>query len=309
VEELNVQLQYEQSITSSGAVMTLPDATADLRDWLCDRRKFVPKQYDDWMQVIRDFNASVRQTGPKLARVVESVTKQIDSRLPGLFVPGNPNPVASPIAAFLHRFMPDNAVNRIVAPIDRALQRLTPGVAVKENRTYKIDPVVREDILQHVEHLHTKLCSEEAIIEAWRDLLSSAKNLTRTVEEVAFRRDTVYAIAQRRNLDVIGSFGLFGDLSSLLSDVANAVHEEIQRESGVEPEPCSFPPGTPSGVPIERRLKLCENVLSREPERGDCIVWLKVAPASLPQLEVTHGQVTFYNGVHLSGLVGSGNRR
>ena len=56
---------------------------------------------------------------------------------------------------------------------------------------------------------------------------------------------------------------------------------------------------------MKERLQLCEQLLSRPPERADCIVWLKVAPASLPQLEVSHGQVTFYNGVHLSGLAGS----
>jgi len=79
VEELNVVLQYKESIARSGAIMTLPDATADLKDWLTDRRKFVPKQYDDWMQVICDFRASVKQTGPKLGILVESTTTQIDS--------------------------------------------------------------------------------------------------------------------------------------------------------------------------------------------------------------------------------------
>jgi hypothetical protein len=33
-------------------------------------------------------------------------------------------------------------------------------------------------------------------------------------------------------------------------------------------------------------------------------VWLRTAPASLPQLEVTHGQVTLYNAVHIAGLAG-----
>ena len=196
-------------------------------------------------------------------------------------------------------------VSRIAPPIDQALQRRSPRAAVTETRTYKIDSVVRDDIRHLVERLYTELTTDNAIVEAWHDLVSSAQNLRRTVEDVSFRRDTLHAIAQRRNLDIIGSFGLFGELSALVSDVANAVHEEIQRESGGEFEPCDYPPGTPSGVPMARRLQLCEQLLSREPERGDCIVWLKVAPASLPQLEVTHGQVTFYNGVHLSGLAGS----
>ena len=112
-----------------------------------------------------------------------------------------------------------------------------------EKRTYKIDSAVREDIQQRVEKLDTALSSNDAIVESWRDLLSSTKDLKRSVEDVAFRRDTVYAIAQRRNLQIIDSFGLFGELSALVSDVANAVHEEIQRGSGVEPEPCNFRQG------------------------------------------------------------------
>jgi hypothetical protein len=66
VEELSAQLQFKEPITSSGAVMTLPAATADLKDWMADRRKFVTVRYDDWMQVIGDFRDSVSTTGPKL---------------------------------------------------------------------------------------------------------------------------------------------------------------------------------------------------------------------------------------------------
>jgi hypothetical protein len=81
VEELSVQLQFKEPITSSGAVMTLPAATADLKDWMADRRKFLTVQYDDWMQVIGDFRASVSTTGPKLNAFVTSSTTQIDSLL------------------------------------------------------------------------------------------------------------------------------------------------------------------------------------------------------------------------------------
>jgi hypothetical protein len=304
VEELNVALQYKESITSSGAVMTLPDATADLKDWLNDPRKFVPMQYDDWMQVIHDFRASVNQTGPKLTRRVEPVVKHIDPLLRGLFIRSSSHQVGSPVATFLNKFLPRSLVNQIVLKLDSLLLRRASPAPVSEKRDHKIDPAVRADILRHVEQLDTQLASDDAIVDAWRDLLSYTRNLKRTIEDVAFCRDTLHAIAQRRNLDVVGSFGLFNELRSLVSDVANAVHEEIQRESGGEFEPCDYPPGTPSGESMKRRLELCEQLLRREPERGDCIVWLKVAPASLPQLEVTHGQVTFYNGVHLSGLVG-----
>jgi hypothetical protein len=38
--------------------MTLPAATADLRDWVADQREFSSVQRDDWMQVIDDFRDS-----------------------------------------------------------------------------------------------------------------------------------------------------------------------------------------------------------------------------------------------------------
>jgi hypothetical protein len=84
VEELDLQLRFEEPITTSGSVMTLPAATADLRDWIADRRKFLSVQYDDWMQVIGDFRDSLQKSGPKLVRLVEAITTPVGSRLQNL---------------------------------------------------------------------------------------------------------------------------------------------------------------------------------------------------------------------------------
>ena len=264
VEELSVQLQFEQPITGSGAVMTLPAATADLKDWVADRRKFLSVQYDDWMQVIGDFRDSVAATGPKLISLFASVTAQIDSLLQGL---------------------------------------ISWTVAADGTRSYSIDATVRADVLQQLEQLETELATEAAIVAAWRDLVKSAENPNRAVEEISFRRDTLFAIAQRRNLDVVGSFCTFKSLNAVLTDVADAVQQELDREAGVKHERIFPPSWEPSGVPTWRRLQLCEQVLARQPYRGDCIVWLRLAPTSLPQREVTHGQVTFYNASYLSAFI------
>jgi len=90
VEELDVQLGFKPPITSSGAVMTLPAATADLRDWIADQRKFLSVPYDDWMQVIGDFRDSLAETGPKLSKHIETITTQIESQLPKLISPSAP---------------------------------------------------------------------------------------------------------------------------------------------------------------------------------------------------------------------------
>ena len=78
---------------------------------------------------------------------------------------------------------------------------------------------------------------------------------------------------------------------------------ELDRAAGVEHE-FKMLTWEPSGLQTWERLKLCEQVLTQAPYRGDCIVWLRLAPTSLPQYEVTHGQVTFYNAAYLSGFVG-----
>ena len=254
VEELNIELQYERSITSSGAVLTLPVATADLKDWTTDGRKFVSKQYDDWMQVIGDFHASVAGTGPKLASLVASITTQIESLLPGLISPSNPQRVALPIASFLQKLLPRSVSDRIAQPIGLILQKLVAPSAVTEvTRHYTINAAVRADILRHLEQLDTELGTEAAIIEAWSDLLSSVEKVQRSVEQVSFRRDTLYAIAQRRNLDLARDFGVFADVRRVLTDVADAVQEELDKAAGVDHEPSYPPTQEPSGVPTWRR--------------------------------------------------------
>jgi hypothetical protein len=156
--------------------------------------------------------------------------------------------------------------------------------------------------LVHLQLLDTTLSSDPAIIAAWRDLVSSCEKLHRTVEEVAYRRDTLWAIAERRGLDP-GEFGVFRDVRAVLTDEANAVRSEQDRAAGVEPE-LRMPDWQPSGLETWQRLPLCEQVLTREALRADCVVWLRLAPTHLPQYEVTHGQVTFYNASYLSGHIG-----
>ena len=265
VEELNVQLGFREPITSSGAVMTLPAATADLKDWIADRRKFLSVQHDDWIQVADDFRDSVAMTGPKLSSLVATTTTGIESLLRHL---------------------------------------MSSNVAPDGSCSYAIDEGVRADVQQLLEMLGSELAADTAVVAAWRDLVSSAKNLRRAVEEVSFRRDTLFAVAQSRNLDVIGSFGTFNTVSSVLTDVADAVQEELDRAAGIKHVRDLPPSWEPSGQPTWRRLQLCEQVLTREPYRGDCIVWLRLAPTSLPQYEVGHGQVTFYNASYLRGFIG-----
>ena len=131
VEELNVQMSFKQPTTSSGAIMTLPAATADLRDWVADQREFSSVQRDDWMQVIDDFRDSLAETGPKLSRHVEAVTSQIESQWPKLISPSAPDPVPSPIASLLRKIAPSggSAASRKRPHRSLAEVRLKPRVS------------------------------------------------------------------------------------------------------------------------------------------------------------------------------------
>lgn len=264
VEELSMQLQFSEPITSSGSIMTLPAATADLKDWMADRRKFLSVQYPDWMQVVDDFRDSVSTAGPKLRAVVAPLTAQIDS----------------------------------------LLQRLFSATAAADGTlSYAIDTTVRSDTLGNLELLEAELANDAAIVAAWRDLVKSVQMPNRSVEEISHRRDTLFAIAERRNLDVVGPSGIFKKVDAVLTDVADAVPAELDIEAGVEHQRIFPPSWNPSGEPTWRRLQLCEQVLTRPAYRGDCIVWLRLEPTFLPRGDVSHGQVTFYNASHLSAFV------
>jgi hypothetical protein len=250
-------------ITASGAVMTLPAATADLKDWVADERDFRSMQGDDWLQVIDDFQESLKDSGPKLRQVVEAIT----------------------------------------TPVEPLLQKLISSApAPNGTQSYTIDPTVRADLLARLEQLDAELATEAAIHAAWLDLVSTSEKPHQTVEKLSFRRDTLWAIARRRGLN-LGTFGVFRDAAAVLTDNPDAVHRELDLAAGVQHEVRPLT-DEPTGQASWQRVKLCEQVLGRTAWRADCIVWLRLAPTSLPQREVTHGQVTFYNADVLSSFVG-----
>jgi hypothetical protein len=184
VEELAAQLGFKESITVSGAVMTLPAAVADLIDWVGDRRKYLTVQFGDWLQVVDDYQESLRATGPKLKSFVESLT----------------------------------------APIELLLQSLI------EYETESIDPIARADLAGHLALLKAALTTPEATVEAWRDLVRSAENDGRSFEEVMHRRDILWAIVYRRNLD-LGHFGVLRQARDVLIDDRTSQRQaEVHRD-------------------------------------------------------------------------------
>jgi hypothetical protein len=266
VEELAAILGTPDTpITASGAVMTLPAAATDLKAWVADDRDFQSLQGDDWLHVIEDLRQSLATSGPKLRKVVEA----------------------------------------IATPIEPLLQKLISSTPGPDGALiYAIDSAVRAEILPRLEQLDAELATEAAIRAAWRDLVSTSEdeNLHRQVEELNFRRDSLWAIARRRGLD-LGTFGVFRDVTSVLTDNPDAVQQELDLAAGVEHQPVPLSE-QPTGQAAWQRINLCEEMLVRPARRGNCIVWLRLAPTSLSQWEVTHGQVTFYNADYLSSFIG-----
>lgn len=258
-----MQLQFEELITGNGSVLTLPAATADLLAWVGDQRVFLPMQYDDWQQVIGDYRDSLACSGPKLLAVLAAQVAAIEALLPNL-ISSSTDSDGTPCRA--------------------------------------MDGTVRTDLFVVLQQLATTLSSDQAIVASWRDLVKTCEKRNRQVEEVSFRRDTLWAIAALRRLDS-GRFGIFRDVCSVLTDDADAVKQEQSRAAGTEYY-FGLPDWEPSGLDTWQRLPLCEQILTRPPIKADCIVWLRLAPTHLPQYEVNHGDVTFYNASYLSSHVG-----
>ena len=105
-----------------------------------------------------------------------------------------------------------------------------------------------------LEQLDAELATEPAIREAWRDLVSTSEdeNLHRKVEELNFRRDTLWAIARRRGLD-LGTFGVFRDVTSVLTDNPDAVQRELDLSAGVEHQPVRLSE-EPTGQAVWQRI-------------------------------------------------------
>jgi len=250
VEELAAILGIPEPITASGAIMTLPAAAADLKAWVADDRDFESLQGDDWLHVIEDLRQSLAASGPKLRRVIEAIATPIEPLLRRL-ISSAPGPDGAPV--------------------------------------YAIDSAVRAELLPRLEQLDAELATEAAMRAAWRDLVSTSEDekLHRQVEELNFRRDTLWAISRRRGLD-LGKFGVFWDVTSVLTDNPDAVQRELDLAAAVAHRPVPLSE-EPTGQAVWQRIKLCEEILARPVRRADCIVWLRLAPTSLPQWEVTHG--------------------
>ena len=101
----------------------------------------------------------------------------------------------------------------------------------------------------------------------------------------------------------MGRFAFHRTLTAILSDDPYTIEREQARVAG-QPYRFARSEKETAGLADWERLALCEKVIVRPAARGDCVVWIRLAPASLPHREVSHGQVTFYQAAWLAAHAG-----
>ncbi len=231
--------------------MTLTAAVMELLAWVDDRRQFITAQHNDWQSMLADVRSAFSVSGPKLQRFVGPAYLSVESRFAQLF---------------------------------------TPSAGVCGNSEVDIDEQVRSALRHDAVVLQEQLSCDEAIVCAWTDLQQACVSRTKSVEDIEFKRKTLWAIAEARHQNTDSRFGLGRQLSELMRGnpwLAGGTHDDESAD-----------------LPVWQRTQQCQEFLVRPPAKGDCIVWLRLEPALMHEFEVTHGQVTFYSAQLLGSCVG-----
>lgn len=231
--------------------MTLTSAALELIAWLDDRRQFITAQHNDWQSMFADFRAAYSASGPKLQRVVQTNYREVESHFGLLF---------------------------------------TTSAGADNSDKVEIDDQVRSALLHDTAVLLEQLRCNDAIASAWIDLQQACVSRTKLVEDIEFKRKTLWAIAEARHLDTASRFGLGRQLSELMRGnpwLAGGGCDDGSKD-----------------LPLWQRSQQCQEFLLGQPVKADCIVWLRLEPAFMHEFEVTHGQVTFYSAQLLSACVG-----
>lgn len=260
----------EDRFTMYVAAMTLPAATNELIAWLGDTREFVATQYDDWRSVLSDFRRAYMESGPKLRRESDRHYRLIEQQFPNLF---------------------------------------TTSTSSCGGRPLSLDEDVRRALLSSAQALKTALASDDSIAAAWTDLQTACEKPPSLAEDIEFKHMSVWAIAEQRRQDIRPVVGLPSRLAAVMRAERTAIEHEQQEIRSAQPLSTGLPPGAQENeLPAWQRADLCGKILRKGAQKSDCIVWLRLEPAVPHQVEVTHGQVTFYHAPLLTQCLGHPER-
>ena len=115
----------------------------------------------------------------------------------------------------------------VTAQVELLLQSLL------DSQTESIDAASRSSLAHHLEALTNALLTPDATVAAWRDLVAAAESGSWTHEQICHRRDILWAIVYRRDLD-LGPFGTLRQVRHVLNDNDDDGHRELAEENGVE---------------------------------------------------------------------------
>lgn len=137
-----------------------------------------------------------------------------------------------------------------------------------------------------VGRLLERLADESVVAGAWRDTVSTFLDDHERAEQCELRIAQLVELAEHRGVEygqwAAQASGLLGDGPHAYSDTGEEVTEALKSGARL------------AGVPEERRIELCEQILGRLPERSGVAVWLVIENAALWEGFQAIGPISLY---------------
>lgn len=122
---------------------------------------------------------------------------------------------------------------------------------------------------------------------AWRDAVETCLDHEATAEQCQLRLLQLKELVEHGGQD-------WGQRSRTLEDMLGDVPGTFARFG--EPERQQGPEERdPTGIPVQRRLELCEQVIGEAPRRGDVAVWLVANNAAIAEPWIARGPIQLFN--------------
>ncbi|MFI6217049.1 hypothetical protein ACIBCD_34045 [Nocardia brasiliensis] len=195
-------------------------------------------------------------------------------------------------------------LNTLLQPVHRVLMSCLDGLFTATDGKLALDERARADATTTVEKLLAATASHQAVITAWKDMVSEAQSTARRTDCIESRRQywsSIIQLRSQRSEDVVLL------CTEILTATAPAPHHQLDLLTHEQKHELAIDEQAP--LRPFQKLALCEAVLTEPPRKGDCVVWLCVDNAHIGNMEVSHNNVAFYAAQLLGSVVGSASTR
>ncbi|GAA0997310.1 hypothetical protein GCM10009551_064690 [Nocardiopsis tropica] len=168
-----------------------------------------------------------------------------------------------------------------------------------------VDDSKRPDVAKWAAALGALLDQDDALVAAWRDLITACKNPDHRAfsgDRVKYLRDTVIALCHRRNQDP----GASGQLQTALDVLLGSDHTVriAQHSLGDEVDLSKIEINGDSALGPDELQALSERCVVAPTPTGNFVVWFRIDHAFVKgSYCATHGAVAFYPAVSLAGAL------